>query len=42
VVACAGETLEVTGYDSNTRGLAPGTSVALHIDEHAAVVLGDE
>ena len=42
VVACGGETLEVTGYDSNTRGLAPGTSVVLHIDEHAAFVLGDE
>ena len=42
VVACAGETLEVAGYDTSARGLAPGAGVVLHIDEHAAFVLGDE
>jgi hypothetical protein len=42
VVSCAGETLEVAGYDSSARGLAPGADVFLHIDEQAAFVLADE
>ena len=42
VVACAGETLEVAGYDVGARGLAPGAGVVLDIDERAAFVLGDE